>query len=60
MTTVYPQCFRCVHYRGEMRCAAFPEGIPAEIVQGKHNHREPYPGDNGIRYEPLPDTEPTT
>jgi hypothetical protein len=34
-------------------CKAFPSGIPDEILQGEHDHREPYSGDNGILYEPV-------
>ena len=32
-------------------CKAYPEGIPMEIVSNKIDHRKPYNGDNGIRYE---------
>jgi hypothetical protein len=31
-------------------CAAFPDRIPREIFPGQHDHREPHPGDNGIRF----------
>lgn len=34
-------------------CKAFPKRIPDAIATGKHDHREPYKGDNGIRFEPL-------
>lgn len=33
-------------------CAAFPNGIPKEIAFGDNPHTDPYPGDNGIQYEP--------
>jgi len=63
-----PQCLGCAHYRGlrvkESRtpdmtmfmawiaCRAFPRGIPYEISAGKHDHRFPFKGDRGVRYEP--------
>lgn len=34
-------------------CAAFPEGIPNEILDAENDHRESFPGDHGIRYEPM-------
>ena len=35
-------------------CKAFPKGtwIPKEIWWGDNPHTAPYPGDNGIQYEP--------
>ena len=53
----------CRHYRGVEQpdgtesterhvCPAFPDGIPTTIVLGANLHRDPYPGDHGIRYEP--------
>lgn len=45
------QCIECTHYLGALTCKAFPDGIPLEITTGRHNHRKPFPGDNGIRYE---------
>lgn len=46
-------CGSCLHLKfDEPRvCDAFPEGIPDEILGGKNDHREPYPGDNSIQYE---------
>jgi len=51
-------CGDCQHVHplgkdGILRCKAFPDGIPGEILDGKHDHKNAYPGDNGIRFEPL-------
>jgi hypothetical protein len=40
-------------------CEAFPERVPHEIYIGQFDHRRPYPGDNGIRFEPAEDSEST-
>jgi hypothetical protein len=45
-------CFGCKHLWVYPRCAAFPDGIPYEIRAGYNDHTQPYPGDNGIQYEP--------
>ena len=61
-----PNCLSCKHFiesfptpPGEeatwMRCLAF-DRIPAEIVNNQFDHRKPYPGDRGIRFEPQEDT----
>lgn len=47
------QCPRCKHYQGDLKCEAFPRGIPEEIITGEFDHTETYEGDRGIRYEPA-------
>ena len=48
-------CAACRHKNsGKATCAAFPGGIPEVMLNGKNDHRSAYPGDNGIRFEPLP------
>ena len=47
------QCVMCRHFRAGLVCDAVPEGIPEEIITGEHDHREPYPGDHGVRFEPV-------
>lgn len=47
------QCDRCIYrLQGRADCVAFPWGIPAEILDGRFNHQQPYPGDGGFRFEP--------
>ena len=52
-----PMCVTCRHYRPTTRlsdsvvCIAFPEGIPADIFWEFADHRLPYAGDRGIRFE---------
>lgn len=52
---VQPACNTCKHFTLfsiPPRCKAFPTGIPAEILKGYDDHRQPVRGDNGIQYEP--------
>jgi hypothetical protein len=60
--TITLQCTGCVHFdrvaqaEGIYRCAAFPTvppGIPRAILLAERDHRQPYPGDQGIRFEPV-------
>ena len=45
------QCNNCKHYIAARSCGAFPDGIPEKILLGQHDHRQPFPGDNGIQFE---------
>jgi hypothetical protein len=51
------QCPDCRHLRDATAwaCDAFPAGIPAAILTNRHDHTKPYPGDHGIRFEPIDD-----
>ncbi|HEX8339702.1 MAG TPA: hypothetical protein VF624_02215 [Tepidisphaeraceae bacterium] len=48
------QCSVCRHLNGRRRCSAFPAGIPDAIIASRHDHRQPYAGDQGVRFEALP------
>lgn len=58
MMTVF--CPNCKHFAGSITrdgegiflCLAFPRGIPTEIITAEADHRKPYPGDGGLRFEP--------
>lgn len=54
--TIFPQCFSCKHLKegAPPHCTAFPQGIPLIILENKADHRKPFPGDNGIHFEPNP------
>ncbi|MBA4389208.1 MAG: hypothetical protein C0404_14640 [Verrucomicrobia bacterium] len=50
-------CFECKHRHGGKKmgenetCAAYPGGIPPTLLFGIMQHREPFPGDKGIRFQ---------
>lgn len=54
MTTFLPTmclaCARLIFKDGETTCEAFPDGIPAEIIQYGADHRLPFEGDGGVRF----------
>ena len=52
MTSYVPsQCRACARYTRESRCEAYPQGIPRQIVIGGADHRQPFEGDHGLRFE---------
>lgn len=55
-----PICYNCSRKRpaAEKRpfsCDAFPNGIPKEIIHNQADHRNEFPGDNGLRYDAISD-----
>ena len=55
-----PICQGCKHLRRtndapllDPMCDAFPQGIPADILLSRADHRQPFSGDNGIRFDPV-------
>jgi hypothetical protein len=50
-----PICHDCRHRigHGRLACAAFPDRIPLETWNGTRDHNSPYPGDHGLRFEPM-------
>jgi len=50
-----PDCIGCKWIDPTKRwcCKAFPDGIPEEILHHQADHTGPYPGDNGIWFEPA-------
>lgn len=51
-------CKLCKHRQG-FGCAAYPTRIPREIRDMHVDHRQPYLGDNGIRFESKDDSDDT-
>lgn len=55
------QCLLCIHYAGGpfgAVCKAFPSALPVEILGNEFDHRRPFVGDDGVRFEPRPDARP--
>ena len=47
-------CNLCKHYLTDLKCIAFIEGIPEEILTGKNDHSKPLPKqENEIVFEPI-------
>lgn len=47
------QCVWCRHRSADgLRCRAFPGGIPEAIARNRHDHRNPFDQDHGVRFEP--------
>ena len=53
-----PICNNCKHkIKNSAKCSAYPKAIPREILNNEINLRKEYIGDNGIRFEPIEDTD---
>lgn len=51
-----PVCTHCKYIDLESiehKCLAYPSHIPDKIWFGKNDHKNPYPGDHGIQFEPV-------
>lgn len=49
---VLGQCAVCLMYMGNRQCAAYGPlaFIPPAIYRNEYDHRQPYPGDHGVRW----------
>ena len=56
MQAQYPICLNCKNFNEDdedaLTCTAFPDGIPEAIHLNRHDHRQPFEGDNSILFDP--------
>lgn len=54
MTLRVNLCAFCKRFNAKVAnknvCEAFPDGIPDAIIEMQRDHRQPYPGDRGLRF----------
>ena len=59
MFPLTPYCATCSRFDkldfDKPSCEAYPVKIPDKIFLERFDHRKPFPGDNGIRYEKAKD-----
>jgi len=53
-----PQCMNCTHFKrfrpGQVGvCTAYPDGIPAAIMENAVDHRQAVDGDHGVRWTAI-------
>lgn len=53
---IAPMCIDCARFWDlieKPKCEAYPDGIPDEIWEDGFDHHKPFPGDDGIMFEPV-------
>jgi hypothetical protein len=51
-------CINCKFLDKNLKCKAFPKGIPKEILLGENDHSKPLPNqENNIIFEPINEQE---
>lgn len=63
MSVPVPICYGCLNLYdvagdSALRCSAYPDGIPVEILESEVDHRLAYTGDHGIQFVQHPDRFP--
>ena len=57
----FASCITCARFNSDdterSTCAAYPKGIPPEIIQGHDRHKKSNGDDNGLFYEPQTRTK---